>query len=132
MNVAGKDNIDLVLDQKRLVDGPHWLALHVMVDVAAVERRVHDHDEPRRLRSVHSRKLFLEPLGLRRVFSESRVRRKHDHISRGSLDRVPKRRRAPRSLVRHVEPVLVRLERFTLSLNKQKTKKKSISLELST
>jgi hypothetical protein len=69
VHVAGEHEVDLVLDEPRLVHHPHGLAFHVVVVVAVVPGGVHQHDQPRRLAAIHLGELGFEPLVLRSVFS---------------------------------------------------------------
>ena len=69
VDMAGEDEIDLVLDEPGFEHDPHGLPLHVVVVVAVVPRRVQEHDKPWRQAAVHSRELLLQPIVLRRVLA---------------------------------------------------------------
>lgn len=67
VDMTGKDNIDLVLNEPRLEHHSHGLSFHVVVLVAVIPRRMHQNYKPWRLGSVHFRKLLFQPLILRSI-----------------------------------------------------------------
>lgn len=69
MNMASKDNIDLVLDKPGFVYDSHGFPFHVVIHIAIIHWTMHEHDEPGCLTSVYFRKLTSEPFVLRCVFT---------------------------------------------------------------
>jgi len=117
VDVPGDDEVGLGGDEPPLELHPHRLALHVVVPVAAVPRRVHEHDQPRRGGAVHARQLAAQPLPLRRVLAVGGVGGQHDDVRGGDPHRVPerRRRRRRREAARRRVPVREGLERHRLA-----------------
>jgi len=110
VDVPGEHDVGPGVHEPFLELHPHRLPFHVVVVVAVVPRRVHQHHEPRRRRPVDPLELRLQPRPLRRVLAVGGVGGEHHDVRRGELHRVPERLRAPRGQVRRRVPVRVGLE----------------------